>query len=559
MRRGFESHRTHQKFLSSDTIFRVMIFSKDIPYHYFLWLMFFSLIILELASFFFPELGGVGMYLWMVVSLLILLISIYSFYYFFNNVQTNHKVFLYVAWVIMFVFIIYNAPKNSNISYETTQEAACSLKLLRESENKGFQQSCFLGYPARQYLMLVLPSIFFKPSLVSLNIGGSLYFLAAQFFWGVGLYHYFKRRSNYPSFFSALGILLLLHFFYFNHFLFHCFEQSQFPLSLSMAFWGIYLWKISDSQKWHLPLLGLLLLFIVQSYTPSLAFFFLAVLLLLNLYKYKESKKLILIVIIGGLASLFFSFTFRSDIKLVSKDHSNLSFLFNEGWLLVKHLFWKAQGFSDYSSIIGKIVLAMAFFSPFFDRSKKSILLVLWVILTMFVATISQGYSFYGLDMRAHRSTVILPTAIILALISFQFVLKKIKINSLILSIIFIIIASSGLWYGQSYLLTKTYHHHLYLLNYLQENISGISESELIIFTDQSNKNFISLNDSLKYFFPHLKKIQASYEKFEQYSTDSNSILIVEEDEKIYVPNSFIYSGEIRLINDCTLLVFTSS
>ncbi len=536
-----------------------MIFSKDIPHHYFLWLLFFVLVVLELASFLFPRAGAVGMYLWMLASILILLLSLYSFYSFYKNVQTKNKVFLYIAWLIMFVFTIHNATKISNISYETTQEAACLLGFIEESGDKGFQQSCFLGYPARQYLMLALPTFFFKPSQVLLNIGGSIYFLAAQLFWGVGLYHFFKRRSSYSSFLSALSLMFLLHFFYFNHFLFHCFEQSQFPLSLSMAFWGVYLWKISDSQQWHLPLLGLLLLFIVQSYTPSLAFFFLAVLLLFYLYKYGESKKLITLIIIGGLASLFFSFIFRFDIKVIGENHTSLSFLFNESWILVKHLLWKAQGVNSYSSIIGKIILVLALFSPVFTNSKKIIILVSWTILTMFVATISQGYSFYGLDMRAHRSIVILPTAIILALATLQQILKKIQIKNRFLPVIFIIIAVSGLCYAQSYLLSKPVHHYLYLFSHFRNNIKNVDEFELLIFTEKSNKNFISVNDSLKYFYPHLKKIEATYGELEKYTKNSRCVLVIEEDEESYVPSYFVYSGEIVLNTGNRYIIFTSN
>lgn len=536
-----------------------MIITDNVPYHYLLWLLFILLVLLELFSFLFPEAGGIGMYLWMLASILILFISIYSFYYFYKNVRDKHKIFLYLSWFIMFVFTIYNATKNSNISYETTQEASCLLGFIEKSGDKGFQQSCFLGYPARQYLMLVLPTIFYKPSLFSLNLGGSLYFLAAQFFWGVGLYKLFQRKSNYPSFFSALGLVLLLHFFYFNHFVFHCFEQSQFPLSLSMAFWGIYLWKISDSQNWHLPLLGLLLLFIIQSYTPSLAFFFLAVLLLINLYKYGESKKLIILVVAGGFASLFFSLTFRSDIKLMSENHGNLSFLFNEGWLLIKHLFWKPQGYNGYSSIIGKIILIMAILSPFFVRSKKNVLLVFWTISTMFAATISQGYSFYGLDMRAHRSIVILPTAIILALVTFQYILKRLQINSRFLSVVFIVITTSGIWYAQNYLLSKTIHHYLQLSNYLRDNIRNVDEVEFLVFTEKSNKNFISLDDSLKYFYPHLKKVQTVYEELEKYAENNQCVLIVEEGEKSYIPNSFLYSGEIMLNFNSRYIIFITN
>jgi len=534
-----------------------MIFADNVPYHYLLWLLFVLLIFLELVSFFYPVAGGLGMYLWMLVSILILLISIYSFYYFYKNVQDKHKIFLYLSWFIMLVFTIYNATKSSNISYETTQEAACLLGFINESGDKGFQQSCFLGYPARQYLMLALPTIFLKPSLTSLNIGGSLYFLAAQLFWGVGLYKFFKQKSNYSSFFSALSLVFLLHFFYFNHFLFHCFEQSQFPLSLSMAFWGIYLWKISDSQNWHLPLLGLLLLFIIQSYTPSLAFFFLAILLLLDLYRYGEPKKRIFIVVIGGLASFFFSLTFRSDIKLIGENHGSFSFLLNEGWLLIKHLFWRGQGFSNYSSIIGKIVLVLAFLSPLFKNSKKIILLALWVIVTMFVATISQGYSFYGLDMRAHRSIIILPTAIFLALNTLQLIFKKNQINTRFFSLIFIIITTLGIWYAQSYLSSKPIHHYLHLFNYFRDNIRNVDEVEFLVFTEKSNKNFISLDDSLKYFYPHLKKVQTSYDDLGRYSKNSRCVLIFEESEKPHIPNYFINSGEIILNSNSRYIIFT--
>ena len=517
-------------------------FKLSVKFHL-IWIIFFAIILFEIAAFFFLSLGSIGMYFWLSALFIFVSISIYSIFYLLKTKSVG-KIFVILIWLIMIGLILFNATKPRNISFETTQEAACSINFWTNSIDKGFHRSCFLGYPSRQYLLLATPSMIFGPSLVILNLGGSLFFVFSMFLWGTGLFLYSNKRGSGAGFFTGLSIAILLHFHYFNHFLFNCFEQSQFPLSISMSFWGVYLWYLVERKKWHIPLLGLLMLFMAQMYTSAIAFLVLAACLLVGLYSQKKIKLWgLLTILIGVSISFGLTFTHRDDLRLTGENNRSIAYLIDQGWSLLQHLFWKTQGVRDYSSLLGKAVLAVAMFSGVFLKSKKVILLAVWFLASTFVATVAQGYSYYGLDFRVHRSLVVVPTVILLVIIFFQQINEKVKISfklkpvysKLLQWAVFMMVTISGIIYANQYLRTQTISPHFQLIQALKSEVPQIENKEEIIFTTKANSQFISLDDSMGYFLPNLKKKVLEPGLVKNISAD-RAILVLDAQEKKFLP-----------------------
>lgn len=475
-------------------------------------LLFLGLISLEIVVFFYPSLGSVGMYFWLVSLILFALISVKSFLLLCKNSFKNRSFYTIASILVMMTLFFVYSRQSAHISFETTQEAACAIFYWTQAPDRGFHQACFLGYPSRQYLLMVIPTLLFGPSLLALNLGGSLYFIFGLFLWACGLKIFLKEKikSKSADILAAISVVLLLHFHYFNHFLLHAYEQSQFPLSLSLAFWGVYLWRLAKPEKWHLPVLGLILLFLAQAYTPAIAFLGLAVLLVAGLAlaeKSKKSDKIIwAAVAVGAMASLAVTFTFRQDVKLVGSNNQSLSRLTEESSLIFRHLFIETQGHIEYGSILGRLVLFAAFLSPIFLGLKKFALLPFWIIATLLIATISQGYSYYHLNFRIHRSIVVLPTVILLVVLLINKLELKIKNSPLILISLWLVTLIWGIGYANSYLQTKSTSQHYLLIKQLQHQVADLEHKEMIVFSDKANQQFISLNDSLTYFLPQLQK-----------------------------------------------------
>ena len=470
---------------------------------YFLAFLFLSIVIFEITAYFFSYLGLIGMYFWFLALLVMIGLGFYLLVQLVKLSIQNKSYFSLLALVILIGYLLFNINKTSNISAETTQQAACALNFWSQLPDKGFHQACFLGYSSRQYLLMSLPTLILGRSLFSLNLGGSLYFVIGVITWLAGLNYFLKTKKG--DLLAGLSILFLLHFHFFNHFLFYGYEQSQFPLSLSLMFWGIYLWHWAKPAQWKLFLLGINLLFLAHAYTSAIAFFGLALLLVINLFINKKANlREVLIINLGSVISFFISLSFRGDIKLTGQDNQSFALIVEEIKLLFTHLFIETQGNISYSTLLGPILLLAATFTPIILGKKKLLLLSIWIIFTLLMATLSQGYFFYPLYFRIHRSIVVLPTLLFL----FTFLLHKIKLSKGLLILFFILTLVWGIKYSEQYLTTLREPEIYSFIIYLKNNVKNLDKKSELIFTQEANQHYLSLNDTLMYFLPNIEKIE---------------------------------------------------
>jgi len=116
------------------------------------------------------------------------LIVSFSFLCLLKIIRVSHKTQTYFSLLmilIIFWLLIYRAGQTQNISLETTQAVACILNSNFLGEK--FNSACFLGYPARAYLIQALPSIIFGRNLWTLNMGAVLIFFPGVIVFTYGL------------------------------------------------------------------------------------------------------------------------------------------------------------------------------------------------------------------------------------------------------------------------------------------------------------------------------------------------------------------------------------
>ncbi len=451
--------------------------------------------------------GFFGMYLWLAAFALFVFLAVYSAILIVKRSIKHHTYFSLLSFFILIAYFLYSFSNPANISGETTQQTACALDFWFNSLDKGFQQLCFLGYPARQYLPMVIPSWLFGRSLVSLNLGGSLYFFVGILLWINGLQIFLNTTQKNKDLLTGLSVLFLLHFHYFNHNWFHCFDQDQIPPSISLGFWGVYLWQMRRPRAWRAFVLGLLLMYLVVAYTPAVAFFILGLLLMVYLTLSKKmSWKSLVAILTGSVISFIITFTFRADMRLVGENNSSFKLLLTGVKQLLSHLFIEPKGWS-YSTGLGQILLLVGVLSPIILKKTKLAVLSMWTVMTFVVATVSQGYSFYGLNLRAQRSMVAIPTVLLLVTLF----LKKISLSRKVLMVFYLVTAGWGLLFAQHYLKTKEASLHYGLISFLQSEVKTLDEKEQLVFLGEANKQYVSLNDTSQYFLPQITKLEQDY------------------------------------------------
>jgi len=97
-----------------------------------------------------------------------------------------------------------------------------------------------------------------------------------------------------------------------------------------------------------------------------------------------------------------------------------------------------------------------------------------------------------------------LPTLLFL----FTFLLHKIKLSKGLLILFFILTLVWGIKYSEQYLTTLREPEIYSFIIYLKNNVKNLDKKSELIFTQEANQHYLSLNDTLMYFLPNIEKIE---------------------------------------------------
>lgn len=420
--------------------------------------------------------------------------------------------------MLLFVFIIAMQVGNpASLSGETTIETECALNYLQNADDLGFRKTCLFGYPARQYFLSSLPTIIFSRSLVNLNLGGALYFLMGIVIFTYGLFRYFGINKK-TDIIATLALSSLLHFYYFNHFLFK-FEQSIFPLSFGLILVGA---MMEYSRKFYKPALipiALSVFYLTSSYTPSLALFGLSICILVYfLFKAKDnlSKAALLFIIISSATVFTGTLLFRNDINF---SESSRPFVQMKDDIKYSFQHLATGNLPDpFTSIFFRYILILILLISLIGfAGYGGIFFSMWILAVIIFAIISKGYIYYALEFRLHRVLVALPVLLFL-LSKLASRMSKFKIPFLSSSwsfralIVFVfIITTTGLYYNQNFLKKRSPNPHYEYIEWIKDNVDTESQSILYVTHEAGRFNdLISLSDTIRYFIPKINALYVS-------------------------------------------------
>jgi hypothetical protein len=378
------------------------------------WIVLVGIVVADVLTDNFPLAGAAGTVLWLVSYIYVIVFGLVAARDLIRSSEAAAAPFGIFVVVMYLVITIVNVGTLRNFSSETAIEIGCAVHYLNAGGSLGFHQTCLFGYPMRQFLLPVLPTLAFGPSLANMNVGSSVYFLVGVIIFAAGVTKSF--RSAYMG--NLVGALLLsafLQLHWWNHF-YLIFEQSIYPLSLALVLCGLFLYYRLGDERRVLPLMGLVLLWIIGSYPPSLATYGLAaVALLYTAYVRPDIRVPALVLFALSAVSFWVSLGYRHDLNVGSGStmdvRANL-------WLGFQHLIYQNYGIPWTTPfLVFPMVVAVAL-AVSGVLGRLAIPVGLWVAGVFAFAIISHGYSLNSIDVRMHRALVAFPVLLTLVAVA---------------------------------------------------------------------------------------------------------------------------------------------
>ncbi|MEQ8189685.1 MAG: hypothetical protein ABRQ39_17080 [Candidatus Eremiobacterota bacterium] len=513
----------------------------------------FSIFIINILSVFVPATGKIGTCLWFFSYIFFIICALISLYNLIKEALTEKLCITLVVLLIWLFIIGANINRIKNVSGESTQQIAHTISLLHHSRDMAFNERCFLGYPARQFFLPSLPTLIMGRSVLSVNLGGSLYVLTGLLIFSRAISRNFENR-RYGDLAGGIILSLIFHIYYVNFQIFW-FEQSVYPFGFTLIICGLYLYYIKDQSLTNLSLAGLAVLYLIYSYTPSLSMACLSVTVLIYYYiknfKHQDKKRHITMamIIIFCIISFFLSFKYRSDVHLTCKNPDqptneatnkiHLRDEVNNTVGKIKELFSINTGLlvSPVSFFIFSMILICSIFLVF---RWTMFFLILWITGTVIISVSSSGFAVPPPCFAIHRAIIIYPVMFIM----FIDIIKSINIDFKrkyyggIIILLFLL--TTGIIYQQSYMKTKTIAtgrvQQYILIRWLKKEIPVEDNDKIKIFYfDEALKEdpYISIYDMMVYFTPkyNISFPDSKIDLSNQLISSENNFLLVPPDK----------------------------
>ncbi len=535
------------------------------------------LFIFDAVSQVYPMLGIFGTITWYLSYLYIIIFALVSFFKIVKSASLLKTPFslITIIFFITLIFIRLDNPKS--LSAEASIEISCGINQLTTTPDFGYNQTCMFGYPARQYFLPALTTFLFGRNIVSINSGNAIYFILGLIIFSSGILELYSHSFK-GDLINSILIFSFMHLFYFNHFLF-IFEQGIYPLSFALMLTGLALYYFKSRKFFILVPFGILLYYLIFSYTTSLSLFILAlggilyslitdVLPALKSRVFskggrhtsiKRSHKIFLFLLfLITSASFLISLAFRNDLNLVDNSTRTGSQLINDLELTFKYIMHPSNNKYFISPILTYPIAGVIILSLLFIFGKTAFFISVWSGITLIVSVISQGYYYYDIDFRPHRALVIFP--ILFGLIAYLALKAKSKYINLVLFVLFILISASGAYYNLRFYKYKAVNEHYPFIAWMQERIDFTKhKGEYVYLTyDAYNYyNLISLYDDTLYFTPEITTVvdrEKVYLGNDCMPTDlfSKGFIVVPDTHQCYLvfnkqANSFNKIGDFKL------------
>jgi hypothetical protein len=155
------------------------------------------------------------------------------------------------------------------VNYESAGQLANFLKYNIHKPDWGYTSPGYLAYPARQYIIVAIPSLFFGNDLFWFHFGYAIVFYSGVLCFFVGVRHYFSIKQH-GELWALFTVLSCFTFPYLMEYLYHM-EQTILPIAFVMHALGWFLLSLEKLTPPRVLILAWIGGLLGTSYTPALA------------------------------------------------------------------------------------------------------------------------------------------------------------------------------------------------------------------------------------------------------------------------------------------------
>ncbi len=312
------------------------------------------------------------------------------------------------------------------INYEAAQQLASFLKDNIHKPDWEYTGNAFVGYPARQFIIVAIPSLLFGNEVFWLQFGYAILFYSGALCFFLGVRHYFAIKQH-GELWALFTVISCFTFPYLIRYL-YLMEQTILPIAFVMHALGWFLLSLERLTAGRALLVAWITGLLGTSYTPALAawglFQIVFLLLLLRAARHRSRAQIVLWVSVWVYTLTFglSSFLTRIDVRLVPKPAHSAGSL-----LTALKVFFLGHP-QEYMSPVLAILVAIFFLLALTGRlGFIKWITAVWCLAVIYFSAASAGYAQYDPVYTLYRSILLIPIMMLACWDSYLDFFKKFK------------------------------------------------------------------------------------------------------------------------------------
>ena len=331
---------------------------------------------------------------------------------------------LLVIGLAIMVFYRLGDMYHLQINYESAKQLASFLKFNIHHPDWGYTGHAFVGYPARQFIIVAIPSLLFGNEVFWLQFGYAMLFYSGVLCFFLGVRHYFSTKQH-GELWALVTVLSCFTFPYLMQYLYNM-EQIILPIALVMHALGWFLLSLEKLTATRVVILAWIGGLLGTSYTPALAawilfqIFFLLV--LVQAAREKRRAQIVLWVSVCAYTLTFglCSFLTRIDVRLGPQPGHSA-----ESLLTALKVFFLGHP-QEYMPPVLAILVAIFFLLALTGRlGFIKWITAVWLLVVVYFSASSGGYAPYDPVFTLYRSILLIPVMMLACWDSYLGLFKK--------------------------------------------------------------------------------------------------------------------------------------
>jgi len=340
----------------------------------------------------------------------------------------NGKCIFAVLVICLGIMVFYRLGDiyHLQINYESAKQLASFLKFNIHKPDWGYTGNAFVGYPARQFIIVAIPSLLFGNEVFWLQFGYAILFYSGALCFFLGVRHYFSTKEH-GELWALFTVLSCFTFPYLIQYLYNM-EQIILPVAFVMHALGWFLLSLEKLTAPRVVILAWIAALLGTSYTPALAawvlfqIFFLFVIV-------REARQGRLAQIVLWISIWTYTLTFglcsfltRIDVRLTPQPgHSAASVL------TALKVFFLGRP-QEYMPPVVAILVAIFFLLALTGRlGLIKFIVAVWLLGVVYFSATSSGYAQYDPVYTLYRSILAIPVMMLACWDSYLGLFKKFR------------------------------------------------------------------------------------------------------------------------------------